>query len=198
MNDAMSGLATGAKGNKREQDILTPQNVVDFVTTMFGHSIVLDPCASRDKRSVVDATFRYYGVAADSANGLEYGWTNYTYANPPYAHLKSWLPYAAVMGSGGRSVAMLCPTRPNRVWWHESRNTCSLALDLGPIYFIGYVDSKGRKASFPAPLSLLFWNVEASDAEVHRHAHEVGLPVVNVDRPAFVQRLLQESIQRAA
>src|SRR6185312_9737301 len=87
--NAMSGLATGAKGNDREQDVHTPDCIIEVVKQAFGGTIVLDPCASHTREPFAENN------AMEEDNGLAYAWTEKTYFNPPYKHLKAWLEHAA-------------------------------------------------------------------------------------------------------
>jgi hypothetical protein len=155
--DAMTGLATGLKQN-RKQDILTPQVIVDFLTALWGET-ELDPCATRDPRDLVNARHRVFEPGESDGNGgLDVPWPDRTYANPPYGDLECWLRKAArealtLDSLAWPRVVVLAPTRGHRDWWHEVRDTCDVVVELRPVYFVGY------PGSFPAPLSLLCWNV---------------------------------------
>src|ERR1700759_4540239 len=155
--DAMTGLATGKK-TERPQDILTPQVVVDFLEALWDLPIAMDPCASRDPRSIV-RTSSTVDVFEDPNNplggGLLIPWPDCTYVNPPFKHLKHWLAKAGIEAGSDNApgIAMLAPTRGHREWWHEARDTCSVAIELHAKFtFVGY------DQAFPAPLSLLLRN----------------------------------------
>lgn len=172
MTDAMTGLATGNK--TRKQDILTPQVVIDFLRALWG-DIILDPCASRDARSVVRAANKVYGPwGSDFGGGLDIPWMDRTYCNPPYKHLRLWLEKAinevsrcANVGDSPR-IALLGPTRGHRSWWHSARDTAHVVMELKPLTFVGYT------GTFPAPLSLLLWN-RVTEAQARTAAEMVGL-----------------------
>lgn len=165
--DAMTGLATGKK-KKRPQEILTPKCVVEFLEDLWG-TIMLDPCATRDKRSVVNAEFRRY----EEDNGLEYEWTDGTYVNPPYSDLQIWMMKTCEQAQRGIRIAMLCPTRGHRVWWHAARESASVHVELKPLSFIGY------NGSYPAPLSILMWN-EPQNYEIKNSMRKAGLGFAKV------------------
>lgn len=179
--DAMTGLATGRK-TERPQDILTPPVVCDFLRLLWG-DIILDPCASRDARSVVRAANKVYGPwGSDFGGGLDIPWMDRTYCNPPYKHLRAWLD-KAVWESTARDnagdyprLALLGPTRGHRPWWHKARDTAHVVLELKPLTFIGY------SGAFPAPLSLLLWN-GVTVAEALTAAETVGLGCTKIAAP---------------
>lgn len=189
MSDAMDGLALGRNGNKREQEILTPQSITDCVRAMFGNRpIALDPCAARETfgRDTIRAERVHYGIDS-SDDGLKWRWADRTYVNPPYNELKTWLAKAvAESRKYGRTcedrIVVLCPVRPNRSWWRAARNAASAVVELDPVCFVGFekgtVDPKGqvRKAHayFPAPLCLLCFNVSRDAVRAALREHPVG------------------------
>jgi hypothetical protein len=145
--DGMTGLATGLK-TTRPQEILTPESVVKFCHLLWGEGVRLDPCASNLPESVVKAEIRY----VERDDGLQQVWLDRTYVNPPYKNLKQWMQLASQEARQGYRIAMLCPVRGHRDWWHEYRDTASVEVQLKPLKFVGY------DQAFPAPLCLLLWN----------------------------------------
>lgn len=164
--NALQGFATGnrkGKPKKREQEILTPACITDFVRLVFGGEIALDPCAAIRVESTVNATKIYTGLEGDF-NGLVEPWTDRTYCNPPFDKLKDWLAKAALEASLAgygpvpepKRISVLAPVRPHRKWYRaaciEAKRT-GFVLELNPIAFIGF------DQVFPAPLALLGFNV---------------------------------------
>lgn len=168
--DAMSGLATGAKGNEREQDVHTPDSIIEVVRQAFGGIIFLDPCASKTREPFAENN------ATEDDNGLEYAWTDRTYFNPPYKMLKAWLAHAAKQDE----CIGLYPVRTNRVWWmkHHIESVDVIAW-LKPLTFVGY------KGAFPAPLVLTLRGGSRIEAfkravELSGLAHAVTGPLTRV------------------
>lgn len=151
--DAMSGLATGAKGNEREQDIHTPECVLDVCRATFGGVIVCDPCASRSRLEIAPVSI--YEPNVDNplklaTGGTCHDWPIGTYYNPPYKNLKDWLEHAADQPEH----IGLYPVRPNREWWcgyHSAEAGIVKAIAwLKPLKFEGFTQA------FPAPIVLVY------------------------------------------
>ena len=145
--DAMSGLATGAQGNEREQDVHTPNVVLDIARSTFGGTIACDPCASKTRSNFAEL---YFYEEADGGGGLAEQWPIGTYFNPPYKNLKDWLEHACEQPEH----IGLYPVRTNREWWcayhsAEIGNVKAIAW-LKPLAFAGH------KQAFPAPLVLVY------------------------------------------
>lgn len=139
--NAMSGLATGAKGNEREQDVHTPECVLEVVAQTFGGVIEFDPCASKTREPFANVN------AFEEDDGLSGEWPERTFFNPPYKTLKAWLAHA---GQQPECIG-LYPVRTNRVWWmnYHIDNADAIAW-LKPLAFVGH------KQAFPAPLVLAY------------------------------------------
>jgi DNA N-6-adenine-methyltransferase (Dam) len=153
--NAMRGLATGAEGAVREQQIHTPECVLAVARETFGGTIWLDPCASPAREP-----FAVYNTYEASGNGLETEWEHGTFVNPPYKHLKDWLAKSAQHPHDSHMI--LCPVRTNRSWWCAyASNVCAIAW-LKPLKFEGYAQA------FPAPLCLFYIG-----GDVHTFAAEV-------------------------
>lgn len=162
--DAMGGLGTGnrrGKPKERKQDVLTPPAIVDFVRDLFNGVIALDPCATRDPRSVVKAAIEFHG---DDIDGLKAPWTDRTYVNPPYKTLKPWLKKAELEAFWGYRVVVLCPVRPHREWWRRARDD-AFYIELNPVAFIGY------DLPLPTPLCLMVWGVSKVHLEMTLEKH---------------------------
>lgn len=145
-NDAMRGLATGNRAGKpatREQQIHTPECVLNICRHVWPSGIYLDPCASPEHSF---ATVEYRN------RGTEQRWFDRSYINPPYADLKLWLAKsAAELTSGVSEQILLFPVRPNRVWWCDyMRRDGVTAAWLKPLKFVGFYQA------FPAPLVLVY------------------------------------------
>jgi hypothetical protein len=161
MSDALTGFATGNRTGKpaeREQQILTPQCILDVCTALWG-AIHLDPCAASVTQPI--ATKNYYGHNNDpraGGNGLTDPWCNYAYVNPPYKHLKLWLAKSLSEVAKAQEQILLFPVRTNRVWWCDYVRLTPTAVSwLKPLKFKGY------KQAFPAPLVLVYTGNNSSD-----------------------------------
>lgn len=150
--DAMQGLATGNRAGKRsdrEQDIYTPDSVLEVCRAVWPAGIELDPCASLNCPPL--AARQHYG--GEQGDGLTESWIDGVYFNPPYKDLKAWLAkstkeraYANVVEQIG-----LFPVRPHRVWWCEYMRVVPTRIAwLKPLKFRYY------KQAFPAPLVLVY------------------------------------------
>lgn len=150
--DAMQGLATGNRAGKRsdrEQDIYTPDSVLEVCRAVWPAGIELDPCASLNCPPL--AVRQHYG--GEQGDGLTESWIDGVYFNPPYKDLKAWLAkstkeraYANVVEQIG-----LFPVRPHRVWWCEYMRVVPTRIAwLKPLKFRYY------KQAFPAPLVLVY------------------------------------------
>lgn len=164
--NAMRGLATGAK-LERKQEILSPPEVIQFCLGFWGEeSIGLDPCSSGLPEELTKASVAYL------KEGLDLPWSDCTYVNPPFKDLKKWMHKASIEAEKGHRIVMLCPVRGHRDWWHEYRDTASVEVQLKPLKFVGYA------GAFPAPLCLLIWNCD--DTSVEAILDEVGLRYTKV------------------
>ena len=144
---ALASLYDGTLTGKREQEILTPDWILEALRKEW-RDIALDPCS--DAALSTGATGAYVEGQAD---GLSCSWLDKTYANPPYGTLKDWLAKASAEATyRGKRIAMLCPVRTHRVWYREALDGTQTAIELPGVVFKGY------KAAFPAPLHLLCWN----------------------------------------
>lgn len=152
-NDAMRGLATGnreGKAVKREQQIHTPECVLDVCRTVWPAGIQLDPCASPEL-SFAEIEYRECGD--------ELPWFDHVYVNPPYVDLKTWLKKSTEEFDSGRSreQILLFPARPNRRWWCAfMARRCLTTAWLKPLKFRGFAQA------FPAPLVLVYTGTNVS------------------------------------
>lgn len=197
MSDAMTGLATGnreGKPEEREQEILTPPRIIDFVRDVFGGRIALDPCAAvddfGDPIGTVDAARWYDGTLAAALpqcqNGLTQQWVDRTFVNPPYADLHAWLDKAVAEsdfapGADFR-ISVLCQVRSNRWWWRSARNLAKqtgAVVELNPFPFVefekGTIRQSGKKKGqvrtsdevAPMSMCLMFFNVRPDVVAKH-------------------------------
>lgn len=155
--NAMSGLATGAHGNEREQDVHTPDCIIEVVKQAFGGVIEMDPCASKTRQVIAQTA-----NAFEEDDGLSGDWLEKTYFNPPYKTLKAWLAHA----SRQDECIGLYPVRTNRAWWMQYHiDSVSVIAWLKPLAFAGH------KQAFPAPLVLAL----RSDKRVEQFKNAVAL-----------------------
>lgn len=142
-DDAMRGLATGNRTGKpaeRKQEVLTPQCIVDVCNKVWGQ-IALDPCWCEG--SLTNPIHKFEFPATDA---LQAPWIAFSYINPPYKDLKSWLAYGRTQPA---EQIWLVPHRPHRKWWRKWRDHhLTSYCELNPLKFVGY------DQAFPAPLLL--------------------------------------------
>lgn len=160
--NALRGLATGAKGNEREQQVYTPWPILEVPLRLWGQ-IDLDPCSGPD--SLVPAHEAWCGQQVDTGRrgrngpiikwtgpGLDRPWRDHAYVNPPFEDLEEWLGKSALEHERGvREQILLLPVRTHRDWWvrHASKIATCIAW-LRPFPF------HGEKQSFPAPCVLTY------------------------------------------
>lgn len=204
MSDAMTGLATGNRADKpakREQQIMTPPRIADFVRDVFDGSIALDPCAAVDDfgdvMGFVDAEMYFDGTLAapllQCQDGLKQPWVDRTYCNPPFGDLKAWLQKALYEASPVTrySIAVLCPVRSNRPWWRLARDYAHRTgayVELNPFPFVGFEKGtmrltgpkagtyRGSDESMPVAMCVMFFNVYDATvlAALEASPHDLG------------------------
>ena len=139
---ALSGMVGG---QVREQTVLTPDWLLDAIRAVA--PIGLDPCTTTD--NPVEA-WRWF---TEEQNGLSEAWDHgLTYTNPPYGDLKPWMQKCWAEARFGVRIYLLAPFRPHRRWFNEYTKGHTV-VTLAPFPF------KGHKASFPAPLALVCFNL---------------------------------------
>ena len=147
-------LSGNVGGQKREQEVLTPDWILDAVREAFGGSIDFDPCASSNPSCWV--ANNNITLPADS---LPIDWTfaKSIYVNPPFNDLNRWLMKVADTADRKIPIVILFPFRPHRMWlWPSLRGAA--------VVFLHYnVKFKGHKNAFPAPLALATFNCELPD-----------------------------------
>ena len=157
--------AHGVKGGvERPQTIYTPPCIIDRLLAFWPAGIAMDPCAGAmenvpaDQWVSEDPPGKYWledrcgAVSLDDSGGLGVQWPRRTYVNPPYKHLKKWLPKIA---TAWECVALV-PVRPHRKWWRAAVLDLKV-LYLDPLKFVGYTQA------FPAPLCLLYTGARRSE-----------------------------------
>lgn len=165
-------------GAVREQEVHTPDWILDAVREAFGGRIWLDPCAPSDPA----AWFAYHNVTIPLAalraafppspgrpwtapppevlsawlaergypDGLAIPWDPAgTFWNPPYRDLGAWIAHNG--RQAGRRI-YLGPFRPHRAWFLPG-------LSGSQVTFLDYnVRFKGHSSAAPFPLILAAWS----------------------------------------
>lgn len=185
--NAQAGLNTGNREGKparREQEILTPECVLEVVRSVWG-SIALDPCSCE---GLMLASMNYFGAREETGRtlkdgsqevrwtgpGLTQGWVSDTYVNPPYEQLKLWLKKSRdeLIDHQVTEQMLLFPVRPVRPWWCQYMATIPNRIAwLKPQTFVGY------KETFPTPLVLVYTGMkhtEAFEDYASAIAHHIG------------------------
>lgn len=145
MTNAMVGLADGRK-IKREQEIITPQFIVDAVHELWPQGIALDPAGS--ELSIVGADRQL--LLTRGQDGLKETWPERTYINPPYKDLKKWLKRGETQQM---EQLWLVPNRTGRRWFRDWRNELVAYVELDPFAFHGFEG----KAPFAMIAGYLGW-----------------------------------------
>jgi len=162
-------------GEPRNQDINTPQFLIDAILELWPDGIKLDPCSN--KTSKIPAVRKLYPPDSGFENmtslldGLTYKWPDFTYANPPYNKLKDWLAKPVP----GREHLLLAPCRPNRRWYCEAIGTFPVTCWLKPFPF------DGHKQAYPTPLGLSYWGTRIKEFNrIFSRYGVVGRMIINV------------------
>lgn len=171
-------LSGNVGGQARVQEVRTPEWVLDAVRRAFGGQIAWDPCATSDpshhfaeynvtlpphaqalvaelsactdddeKKRLTKALKPHYTKGVSELH-------DFTFLNPPYGHLESWMRYAA--SGHSQRVVQLIPVRPHRTWWVKYAAGWHCVW-LAPLAFVDQVQA------FPAPLCLLSRNCVIPD-----------------------------------
>lgn len=131
----------------RQQEIHTPDWVIDVVKETLGGAIDLDPCAA----SSLENWFATNNITLPD-DSLKIDWTQYgnsVYVNPPYKYLKKWLLKCS---QTPMKIVALVPVRVHRKWFNE------LTKDAEIVFLDGNFKFKGYKDTYPVPLCLVSWN----------------------------------------
>jgi hypothetical protein len=170
-------LAGNVGGQAREQEVWTPDWIVEAAREALGGTIDVDPCAA----SKSEAWFATYNITAGPHidgyrtesivfEGGRGGWISDSlrtdwasdlghFVNPPYQHpaYQLWLEKCAAEAAKGARIVLLGPTRPNRKWFRP-------ALRAAEVVELNYkVIFKGHDSAFPASLFLASWNCRLPD-----------------------------------
>lgn len=142
--DATRARELVAFPGQRPQSILTPAYILDRLRQVWGR-ISLDPAAPPEGLpSLVEAEHEI----RLPEDGLAYTWSDRTFVNPPYKHLKQWLQHEYILPEA--RVAWLVPLRSHRKWWLQWAQTQDTIIALQGVKFHGY------DAVFPAPVGLAY------------------------------------------
>ena len=135
-------------GKDREQTVNTPPAVIEAIGKLWPEGIALDP--AHGGNSCVGARVVCDGVVSD---GLAVEWPDFTFCNPPFKHLKQWMPKCVRYSEH----MMLVPVRTNRSWWIDKAKDTTMICWLRPVRFVGHAQT------FPAPLAMLYYGVRVSE-----------------------------------
>lgn len=170
---AMKSLYNGGLTGEREQQILTPSSVTDFVRSVFGTRIYLDPCAADDPLETVDALYRLTGPHTGGLDGLNEPWSHHTFVNPPFGKLKAWLAKAVEESEelDFPAIVLLCPVRSRSGWWRAAKRAAKsngAYVELNRISFVGYT------GTYPESLGLMCFNIPEAFVRVGLERHKIG------------------------
>jgi hypothetical protein len=138
----------GINDGKREQEVLTPPDIIARVEQAFGGKIALDPCSPSKNEPSFYAALRY----TEADDGLSKQWLNRTFFNPPWDILKPWLEKAEAEAKDGKRIVGLVPWRSRRLWFQRALASATAATLEGPVKFVGH------KAAIPVDVTLIAWN----------------------------------------
>ncbi len=138
-------------GAQRQQEVYTPQPLVDCLLRLWPEGIALDPCSGPE--SIVPAERKLYGTQRSTGRkgkkgeifewvgpGMEEPAVPRTYYNTPYKNLKQWLAEAIIPGIETSEGELVClfPFRTQRSWIREYLSLCTAVCLLDPFEFIGF------------------------------------------------------------
>jgi len=146
---AAFGLSSKGE-DEPEQEVLTPEHVIERVVTCFGGPIALDPCSPTIKEPSFYARARY----READNGLTRDWVDDTFVNPPFGTLKEWLEKVRVEAARGLRIVLLSPFRSNRAWFRLTMQQADT------ISFEDAMNFHGRKDKIPVPICLMSFNCQ--------------------------------------
>jgi len=138
----------GINDGKREQEVLTPPEIIVRVERAFGGLIGLDPCSPSKNAPSFHALRRYH----EHENGLDLPWFDRTFFNPPWDVLRPWLEKAEAEAKDGKRIVGLVPWRSRRLWFQRALASSTAATLEGPVKFVGH------KAAIPVDVTLIAWN----------------------------------------
>lgn len=186
MIGAPRALGGAVGGQARDQEVWTPDWVLDAARETLGGTIQLDPCGASSyearevrrpdgrlyRRAITAGWYATVTLALDGGDartgphgglvlpvdGLSCSWVGYrTFVNPPYNTLETWLTKCAGEAQSGATVIALIPVRTRRPWWVTLCRT-------GQIVFLHYdVRFKGYLSAHPENMALVSWNCTIPD-----------------------------------
>lgn len=157
----------------------TPPEILEPVRELFGGEIFYDPCTSANN-PIGATTFCCIDIPEDSrflqsANGLENGWWDKAFVNPPYGkQLYAWIEKTVVEAARGLRIVLLvsASSRWDQAKWQKifSPGLTAMCMPRGRVKFL---DANGvRHKSPPYPSLLFFYNLPVE--EVAECFKEVG------------------------
>jgi hypothetical protein len=168
-------LAGNVGGQAREQEVWTPDWIVEAAREALGGTIDVDPCAATrregwfadlnitigpvDPHELREPFERPVAVLLGDSLDMEWDSDLGYFVNPPYQHpnYMQWLKKCAAEAAKGARIVLLGPTRPNRKWFRP-------ALRAAEVVELNYkVIFKGHDSAFPASLFLASWNCRLPD-----------------------------------
>jgi hypothetical protein len=160
------------KAGAQEQEVCTPLEIIEAVTSAWDGSVALDPCAPSEREPSFFARRRIrYGWGLNGLGGLEPDlvWPDRTFVNPPFDDLRPWLEKAmsehkhvfdecpGLVPQDAWRTVLLLPFRAHRPWFQDA--IAHAASSGGGLTILPGIRFVGHKSIFPAPVCLLSWGV---------------------------------------
>jgi hypothetical protein len=135
-------------GQDRDQDIFTPQPIIDAILQVWPDGIELDP--AYNQAAIVPCRYAY------TERGESQPWIDRTYVNPPYRDILKWVDRF----ESGREYLLLGPNRTNRAPFVAMLGRASRVCFLRPLKFVGF------SQAYPTPLVMVYFGtrVDAFDS----------------------------------
>lgn len=175
-----TALSGNIGGQVREQEVLTPLDILQVAATAFGGQIDYDPCASTNSANwfaTTNVTLLPQGQAiealyADCKTKAErkavakavkpFYWmlppqgAGSAFVNPPYGttFLDKWMKWCQTRMY---PTIGFWPVRTHRPWWIKYSAGAEVVLLRYDVKF------RGHKCAFPAPLCLASWHCQIPD-----------------------------------
>jgi len=143
--------------NSKKQEYETPQNLFDYLHTIFNFDI--DLAADENNKKCE----KYFSKDDDA---LKQSWKGIGWLNPPYGErgykLKDWVKKSFHESQkSGCVVVMLIPARTNTAWWHDY---CMQSKEI--MLIKGRPKFKGCKHGLPQPLAIVVFDTHNKDTKL--------------------------------